>query len=150
PFGNAAARWFYVLLKGLVERGHHVTAFATCSKPAEIDKARSLFPPPQYDLRCFPFPVRRGLGAKLETLRQPYAYMFGEEMRQERATELRKGFDILPLEQMWSGWLGLQYADRTLLNVHHLVWIDLEYLRPPTWRGWLERHLMCRTERRLV
>ena len=27
PFGNAAARWYYVLLKGLVARGHKDTAF---------------------------------------------------------------------------------------------------------------------------
>ena len=36
PFGNAAARWYYVLLRGLVARGHRVTAFAACSKPGEI------------------------------------------------------------------------------------------------------------------
>jgi len=28
PFGNAAARWYYVLLRELVARGHRVTAFA--------------------------------------------------------------------------------------------------------------------------
>src|SRR3982751_6629935 len=60
PFGNAAARWFYVLLKGLVERGHHVTALAACSKPAEMEQARGLFPAPGYDLRLFPFPSREG------------------------------------------------------------------------------------------
>ena len=42
PFGSAAARWYYVLLKGLVERGHRVTAFAACSKPEEIEKTAML------------------------------------------------------------------------------------------------------------
>ena len=28
PFGGAASRWYYVLLKGLAERGHELTALA--------------------------------------------------------------------------------------------------------------------------
>ena len=39
PFGSAAARWYYVLLRGLVERGHRVTAFAVCSNAADVEKA---------------------------------------------------------------------------------------------------------------
>ena len=76
PFGDATARWFYVLLKGLVERGHRVTAFATCSKPDDVARAAALFPAPLYDLRCYPNPIRRGLTAKWETWRRPYSYMF--------------------------------------------------------------------------
>jgi glycosyltransferase involved in cell wall biosynthesis len=33
--------------------------------------------------------------------------------------------DILHLEQLWSGWLGLPYAARALLNIHYLFEIDL-------------------------
>lgn len=40
PFGSAAGRWNHVLLKGLVERGHDVSAFASCIKPEEIEAAR--------------------------------------------------------------------------------------------------------------
>jgi polysaccharide biosynthesis protein PslH len=43
PFGSAAARWFYVLLKGLVERGHRVTAFIVCNNLEEITKVNTLF-----------------------------------------------------------------------------------------------------------
>ena len=68
PFGNAAARWYYVLLKGLVERGHRVTAFATCSKPEELEKARILFPAPAYDLRLYAFPTGGGLASKWRTI----------------------------------------------------------------------------------
>src|SRR5207302_3554759 len=74
PFGNAAARWYYVLLKGLVERGHRVTTFAACSNPAEVGPVKTLFPPAKYDLRCYPFPERKGWRSKFETLRQPYSY----------------------------------------------------------------------------
>ena len=150
PFGNAAARWFYVLLRELVARGHRVSAFAACSKPAEMDEARRLFPAPAYDLRLYPFPVRKGLAAKLETLRRPYSYMFSAELKRDLGAELARGFDVLHLEQLWAGWLGLAHADRALVSVHHLVWIDLEHVRPPTFRGRFDRWLMFRAERTLV
>jgi polysaccharide biosynthesis protein PslH len=150
PFGNAAARWFYVLLRELVARGHRVTAFAACSKPAEMDEARKLFPAPQYDLRLYPFPVRKGLAAKFATFRWPYSYMFSPELKRDLEAELARGFDVLHLEQLWAGWLGLAHRDRVLVNVHHLVWIDLEHVRPPTLRGRFDRWLMFRAERTLV
>jgi glycosyltransferase involved in cell wall biosynthesis len=113
-----------VLLRALVERGHRVTAFAACSKPAEIDQARKLFPAPEYDLRLYPFPAP-SLRNKIRNFFQPYGYMFGSELRRDLDTVLAQGFDILHLEQLWSGWLGLRYPGKALLNVHHLVWIDL-------------------------
>src|SRR5438105_13004030 len=77
PFGHALGRWFHVLLKGLVERGHRVTALATCSNPKEMAAARDLFPAPAYDLRMFRFPASRGIRAKWNPLRRPYSYAFG-------------------------------------------------------------------------
>ncbi len=150
PFGNAAARWFYVLLRELVSRGHRVSCFAACSKAAEMDEARRLFPAPEYDLRLYPFPARSGLRGKLETLRRPYSYMFSRELKCDLEAELARGFDVLHLEQLWAGWLGLAHRDRALVNVHHLVWIDQEFTRPPTLRGRWDRWLMLRTERALV
>jgi glycosyltransferase involved in cell wall biosynthesis len=125
PYGNAAARWYYVLLKGLTERGHKVTAFATCSKFSEAEHAQQLFPAAQYDLRCHLHPHRDGLTARLETLRRPYSYMFDAELRQDLRNELVRGCDVLHLEQLWSGWVGLAYAHRAVMNVHYLTEIDL-------------------------
>lgn len=150
PFGNAAARWFYVLLRGLVERGHDVTAFAACSKAADVDEAQRLFPKPQYDLRCYEFPQRKGLAAKCQSWRRPYSYMFSRAMRADLERELARGYDVLHLEQLWCGWLGQGHRDRALINVHHLVWIDLAHVRPPSWRGRLNHELMFSAERRLV
>ena len=150
PFGNAAARWFYVLVRELVARGHRVTCFSACSKQSEMDEARRMFSKPDYDLRLYPFPVRRGLRAKLETLRRPYSYMFSPELNFDLDAELARGFDVLHLEQLWTGWLGLAHCDRALVNVHHLVWIDLEHVRPPTIRARFDRWLMFRAERMLV
>ncbi len=131
PFGNAAGRWFYVLYKGLVERGCAVTAFATCSKAEEAEAARQLFPAPEYDLRIFQeAPRRGGLKSKLESLREPYSYVFGPEMRSALGAELDRGFDVLHLEQLWSGWLGREHAAKAVLNIHYAFAIDLAG-RPP-------------------
>jgi polysaccharide biosynthesis protein PslH len=150
PFGNAAARWYYVLLKGLVQRGHRVTAFAACSKAEDMEKVKAFFGAPDYDLRCYPYPKRGGLRAKLETLRRPYSYMFSRRLRLDLEAELWRGCDILHLEQLWSAWLGLHHPHRTLINIHHLVGIDLKYVQRTTWRGCLHQKLMLWSESRLL
>jgi polysaccharide biosynthesis protein PslH len=146
PFGNAAARWYYVLLRELVARGHRVTAFAACSKPDEIDGARQLFPAPAFDLRLYPFPDRSGLKARLATLIRPYSYMFSDELKRDLADELARGFDILNLDQLLSGWVGLGHVGKALINVLFLYSIDLAETRV----GRSERWLMARAERRLL
>jgi polysaccharide biosynthesis protein PslH len=131
PFGNAAARWFYVLLKGLLERGHQVTAFAACSNPDDIDKAQQLFL--NCDLRCFTHPVRSGLSAKIGTLIRPYSYVFSPELKQQLSQVLDQPFDILHLEQVWAGWLGSKHKNKTVINVHFLHSIDQGLPNPYQW-----------------
>ena len=112
---------------------------------ARSSRRARLFPAPDYDLRLYPFPTGGGLASKWQTLRRPYSYMFGPDFRRDLDAELARGFDVLHLEQLWSGWLGLDHADRALVNVHHLVWIDLEESRPKTLaRGRLDRRLLVR------
>jgi polysaccharide biosynthesis protein PslH len=150
PFGSAVGRWYYVLLKGLVERGHRVTAFATCSKPDEIEKTARLFPSDRYDLRCFTHPTRSGIRAKVETLRRPYSYMFSPEMRASLERELDQGFDVLHLEHLWCGWLGSGHADRSLLNIYSLASIDLDEASSTDWHQSITNRMAFRTERRLL
>jgi glycosyltransferase involved in cell wall biosynthesis len=150
PFGNAAGRGFYVLLRGLVERGHEVVALATCSKPEEIDRCRALFPAPRYDLRLFPEHRRGGLAGKLATFRRPYSYMFSPEFVASLRAELARGYDVLHLEQLWAGWLAEGHEDRALVSVHFLPSIDLSE-RPDASRGQRrERRLMARAEGTLL
>ena len=130
PFCNPDARWYYVLFKRLVERGHRVTAFATCSKSEDIAKAQDLFPSPDYDLRCYLIPQQNyGIMARIKTIQQPYSYIFSQELQQDLITELVKPYDILHLEQLWSGWLGLKHRERAIINVHYLFTLDrtIEY-----------------------
>jgi polysaccharide biosynthesis protein PslH len=150
PFGNAAARWFYVLLRGLVARGHRVTAFAAGSKASEIDEARELFPSPEYDLRLYPIPLGGGLASKLRTFRQPYSYMFSQELRRDLQSQLEKGLDVLHLEQLWSGWLGLDHVEKAVVNVHYLARIDLAEPPTPGALGRLRHRIMLGAETRLL
>ena len=36
-----------------------------------------------------------------------------------------RGFDVLHLEQLWSGWLGLAHRRKALVNIHCLPSVDL-------------------------
>ena len=151
PFGGAAARWFYVLLKGLVERGHHVTAFAPCGKPQDVDKCHELFPEPSFDLRLYPHPVRRGLRAKWETLQRPYSYLFGRDLWVDLNAECIRGYDVLHLETTWSGWLGVgRDPSRTVLNLHSLYEIDLANQGVASLSDLLHRRLRQQAERTLL
>lgn len=151
PFGNADARWYYVLLKELVERGHHVTAFVACSKSEDIAQAQALFPKPEYDLRCYPIPKRNhGLMGKIETIQQPYSYVFSPDLRQDLATELAKPYDILHLEQLWSGWLGLRHRERTVVNVHYLFSLDRTFDYQNSLETCFRRLFTYRAEKKLL
>ncbi len=151
PFGNASARWYYVLLKGLVARDQNVTAFATTRDPEDVKAAKDLFPPSQYDLRLFPHPERRGgLLNKLESTHRPYSYMFSRELRQDLDAELALGFDVLHLESLWSGWLGWKHAPKALLALHYLFRIDLAAVPPKTFAERLRRIATERAEKRIL
>ncbi len=125
PFGKAMGRWYYALLKGLVERGHRVTALTSCATAEEADAARDLFPAREYDLHCHIHPQRHGgLRSKWQTLLRPYSYPFFPEFRRDLEEALADGFDVLHLEVLWSGWCGLAHASRSLLSVPYLFELD--------------------------
>ncbi|MGB8681323.1 MAG: glycosyltransferase [Candidatus Binatus sp.] len=151
PFGNAAARWYYVLLRGLVERGHRVTAFAACSNASDVERAASIFPAPQYDLRCYPVENRNSVAGKLETIRKPHSYLFRGKINHDVAAVLREGYDVLHLEQLWSGWTALE-ADpaKALVNLHYLYAIDDANSGFVDVRTALLRALRKRAERNLL
>ena len=151
PFGHATTRWSYALFKGLVQRGHRVTAFAAPSEPQAIDEVKALFPSPDYDLRCYAHPIRNRLQSKWQTLRRPYSYMFSPTLRRELGAELERGFDVLHLEETWAGWLAQgKHASKSVLNFHNLYAIDLPSQAPRGLGEKFRRTLQQRAERRLL
>jgi len=151
PFGHALGRWYSVLLRGLVERGHRVTVYATCADSQDTQRTRELFPSPVYDYRPYPFPERKTAWRKLTTLRRPFSYMIHPGLPLDLRAELDRGFDILHLEGIWSGWLGEGCnPSKVVLNFHSLYDIDQAGQPPPGWRQRIDRALRRRAEHYLL
>lgn len=150
PFANAASRWFYVLCRELVERGNNVTIFSACDSIDKKEEAGSLFSSREYDLRCYPHAVRSWAASKWETLRRPYSYVFSPELQRDLQSEISRGCDVLHLEQLWTGWLGLAHVDRALINVHYSSEIDLAELMPSGIYSFLLQRQSLRSERALL
>lgn len=151
PFGTAAmGRWNYVLLRGLVERGYRVTAFAACTSQAEIDQTAAIFSSGEYDLRCYLPDRREGLAAKWRTLRRPYSSQLSPELRRDLDIEISRGFDVLHLEVLWSGWATLLHAKRAVITVPFLYQIDQGDQAPGSFREKLLRQRTYRAERYLL
>lgn len=150
PFGHAAARWFYVLLRELTRRGHRVTMFSACATEREKAEAEALFPRPEYDLRCHLYPERGGWASKLETLRRPFSYIFAPELERDVRAEAERGFDVLHLEEAWSGWVGLPWRERAFINFLNLYEVDLRGAPVSGLGERARRALLFRAERQLA
>ena len=143
PFGDTAARWFYVLITELLARGHEVAALAVTEEPDErVSEAKQWLSKPgrQLTLHCHRLSVDSvALRRKWLNLVRPRS-----ELLQDSALtgllqrELAKGYDVLHLEQMSTGWLGLG-VPRALLNVHFFDVID-----------WSEKENMVFRERKAL
>ncbi len=133
PFGDTGARWFYVLITELLARGHEVVALAATEEPDErVSQAKQWLSKPglskhggQLTLNCHRLRVDSvALRRKWQNLVRPRS-----ELLQDSALtgllhrELAKGYDVLHLEQMSTGWLGMG-VPRALLNVHFFDVID--------------------------
>lgn len=128
PFGNTDARWFYVLLSELAQRGHDVVAIvATEESDERIASTRQWFSKHSgrlalhcHRLKVDSFVLRR----KWRNLKQPFSEMLQDaEFGKLLKGELARGYDVLHLEQLSTGWLGLGLP-RTVLNIHYLDCID--------------------------
>jgi glycosyltransferase involved in cell wall biosynthesis len=147
PFGNAASRWYYVLLKGLAAGGHDVRALCAWTSAASAEAARARLAGSGVRLALFAYPDRAGSWRrKWATARRPYSYFIGPDLQRAVDTAAAAGYDVLHLEQMWAGYLGLA-RPRTVLSVHHLTSLDLRGAGVRSARGLLDRALMGRTER---
>jgi glycosyltransferase involved in cell wall biosynthesis len=138
PFGDTAARWFHLLARDLLARGHEVSCLTVSDEPAA--KLREAYErlsagTPAGRLRFQAFPLRAPVHPilrKLRNARRPFSeQLYAPGFRDALRAELARGYDVLHLEQLWSGWAGLGLP-RTLLNIHHLEIIDLEDARGGT------------------
>jgi glycosyltransferase involved in cell wall biosynthesis len=132
PFGNTAARWFYVLITELLARGNDVVALVATEEPEErvaegkqwlMKRLPTLAG--KLTLHCHGLKVDSvALRRKWQNLLRPHSEMLQDStLTGLLQRELAKGYDVLHLEQMFTGWLGLS-VPRALLNVHFFDAID--------------------------
>jgi glycosyltransferase involved in cell wall biosynthesis len=155
PFGQANGRWCHALLTGLTESGWQVRCLSVTAEPEWERGAREMFAGTTVKMSFYPlysaanggFSLRR----KWRSFRQPYSYPLSDALRRDLAVELRKGYDVLHLEQLWSGYLANE-TPRTLTSVHHLEWLDLagewhpslHFLQSKAMMTWAEKALIDR------
>lgn len=128
PFGDTTARWFYVLISELVARGHQVAAFTATEEPEErlaaaeqsLKGLSGRLKLRIHRLRVDRVPLRR----KWNSLLRPGSELLQDvEFTAAVRREIDEGYDVLHLEQMSTGWLGLGAA-RALLNIYYFDVID--------------------------
>lgn len=132
PFGSTVAKWFYVLITGLAGRGHKVLCM-TASEESEklvrdgINKLNVSGGNPGVDVRFFPMkPDLNVLRRKWRNVLRPFGELsYVDGLYDSLQVELKKGYDVLHLEELWTGWLGLGIP-RSLLNITHFEIIDWE------------------------
>jgi glycosyltransferase involved in cell wall biosynthesis len=76
--------------------------------------------------------------------------MLTPRLHNDLRREVANGFDVLHLESLWSGWLGLDYAERAVLNLHYLFSIDLADRPTTSVTDRLRRYSTQRAERQLL
>jgi glycosyltransferase involved in cell wall biosynthesis len=132
PLGDTAAKWFYVLIKGLLERNHKVICLTASEEPerlVEDAKKRLSGGGGISNLEFRFFRMKAGTNVfrrKSRSMLRPFSEtLYVDGLGDALQTNLRKGYDVLHLEQLWTGWLGFD-VPKALLNIHHFEIIDCE------------------------
>ena len=134
PFGETAARGLYALVAGLLARGVRVSCLVVTEEDAaRVREARArLAASPggeHLELAVFTPTVRPVALRKLRSLRRPFSEtLHGDGLAAALERQAAVGWDVLHLDQLWSGWVGLERR-RVLLNVYQLEVIDWEARR---------------------
>ena len=151
PFGDTAAKWFDVLIRELVRRGHRVDLVCATEEPdARVEQSQralsSVSGAGRLDVSFHRLTIsRHPIGRKLYSLWRPFSETVqADGIRRAVHNRLARGCDVLHAEQLWSGWL-IAGVPRSLLNVHHLEVIDREQDQP---RSWTERKTRWQMRRR--
>lgn len=132
PFGDTAARWFDVLVRELVRRGHRVNLLCVTEEPAAcIERAQralgAIVAGSHLEATFHPLTMTRPVWRrKLSSLRAPFSEISqADDVRSLVDERLSRGYDVFHLEQLWTGWLAAG-VPRSVVNVHHLEVIDME------------------------
>lgn len=126
PFGETAARGLYAVVREMAARRHEVACLVCSSEGQEMaEDARARLNSPRIALKYFSLqPDANLLRRKWRNFRHPYSELaYAGKLKEALANEIKKGYDVLHLEHLWTGWLGLNLA-RSVLNIINLDIID--------------------------
>lgn len=156
PFGDTAARWFYVLLNELLERGHSVACFVVSEEDesrvtSAVNDFAGRFGGYQLAIQRFrPDAKRIPIARKFTSTLKPFSETYyAPGLLQALEKELAKPYDVLHLEQLWTGWLGIGNS-KSLLNLHHLEIIDWEDRTGLSWRDRKTLFQMTRATKKIL
>lgn len=128
PFRDTAAKWLFVLVRELARRRNEVVCLVSSSEEGRlVTEARELLDSPRIAIKFFPLRMDSNIfRRKWRNAWQPFSELTRvRSLNEALASELRKGYDVLHLEHLWTGWMGLGAA-RSLLNIHQFEIIDWE------------------------
>jgi glycosyltransferase involved in cell wall biosynthesis len=156
PFGDTAGRWYFVLVSGLLAMGHDVVCLVVSGEPEDrVRESRTLLANAAgrgaltfeaFAEKATVHPIVRKLRSAVRPFSEAY-HADGLRAALDRAT--RAGYDVLHLEQLWTGWLGMERA-RSVLNIHHFEVIDWERTRLRSFGEWKAYAQMVRATRAIV
>lgn len=133
PFGNAASRWFHVLVQGFKKRNIPFDVLVACGVTSDLQKAQVVFKD-WPNVHLFPFKKSTGILAQLKTLFFPHSYSFNDDFIKCLNQLDPNSYDLIHVEQTWAGWTTWAWPNKTLINVHFLQAIDLQFVKPETWK----------------
>ena len=150
PQGHPSARWYFSLLNEMARQGHKVDAFVASSKPEKTSATLERFKDfKNINLKIYDFPKRSGFLAKLSTFIKPYSHQFSNQLINDFRNIARKA-DVVHLEQLWTGWLGQEFAHKAVVNVHHLLHFDLQEVKPTSLKEGLLQPLTFYHEKKML
>ncbi len=134
PFGETAARGLYALVTGLLARGISVSCLVVTEEDAaRVREARELLAASpgadHLELVVLAPTVRPVALRKLRSLRRPFSEtLHADGLAAALERQAAAGWDVLHLDQLWSGWVGLGRR-RVRLNVYQVEVIEWEARR---------------------
>ena len=151
PFGHVLGRWYYVLVKELSNRGYQVRCLSVSTNQQWAELALKAVEPFGVRLSIHPMSLKRNwLARKWDTFRRPYSYALSNGLVADFVREIRAGYDVIHLEQLWAGYLAEDHP-RSLVAVHHLSSLDLKGLNfAGNARFLFDRFLMRHSEEKLL
>jgi glycosyltransferase involved in cell wall biosynthesis len=150
PDTDVTGRWSYSLLKGLSERKFSVRCLAVSTRPELNADTAALLKHHNVDASFFA-PTRSSswVQRKLSTVREPYSYLLPDELRRAVDVEAQRGYDVLHLEPLWTGYLA-GGRGRTLTSVLNMHSVDLENVWQFSPRFLWSKYALRHAERRLL